>query len=69
MPWCSTQAGYADGYYNNTCILADSNNAYLDVPGSLNDPQTFHAGMVVGNNTVYAPGGAAVVTLGGSSPK
>ena len=53
--------GYAEGYYNNTCILGGDKPVYLrlaDCPGELrNDSAAVAAleeGMTLGNNTLYA---------------
>ena len=65
------RAGYAEGYYNNTCILPTAGATYArlaDCPGGLrNDSASIAAltaGIRLGNNTVYCPGGAPVMSCG-----
>jgi hypothetical protein len=57
--------GYADGYYNNTCILSNNGANYLRVPGDLKDTKAFKAGMIVHDNKVYAPKANVTVSLNG----
>merc|ERR1712107_310797 len=57
--------GYAESYFNNTCILPDAGSLYLNVPGNLNEPSVFNAGLILDGNSVYAPQGSASVSVGG----
>ena len=69
--------GYAEGYYNNTCVLQDSNPSYLDISGirdgkcldgTSGSKQAFEDGLIVGNNTVYVPANSkAYVKCGGAN--
>jgi hypothetical protein len=66
--------GYAEGYFNNTCVLPTADSQYVRLagcPGGLrNDSASIAAleeGITLGNNTVYAPGGAPIVSCGGIS--
>ena len=64
--------GYAEGYHDNTCILEHTNDPYLDVGGvtgadcfkSALGKAKFEDGLMVGNNTIYAPLGQAKVQCG-----
>ena len=65
--------GYAEGYFNNTCILpgGKDGSTYLKLancPGNLrNDSaavEELEDGITLGNNTVYIPGGSATVACG-----
>jgi len=55
--------GYAEGFYNNTCVLASANESYIQVADSA-CPGSIAAGLLLGNNTVYVPGGQARVNCG-----
>lgn len=65
--------GYAEGYHDNTCILPDAGDTYFNVQdvagggclgGSSSAKQAFLNGLQAANNTLYVPGGKAVVTCG-----
>lgn len=66
--------GYHEAYTNNICILAKTGDAYLDVgglpdgkhclDGTPGSKEAFEDGLLVSNNTVYVPGGAATVQCG-----
>ena len=58
-------AGYAESYQSNICILPAAGDPYMVSGGVLADPAGFASGMVLGNNTIYAPRGAVSVTLSG----
>lgn len=60
---------YADGYRNNTCILAKAGDVYLGIgsqPGSTScdpaQPGSIH--LLLGDNTVYAPAASVTVDCG-----
>lgn len=67
--------GYAEGYHDNTCILAGAGDSYLDIPdgltgaqcldGSASSMQLFQEGVAVMNNTIYAPQGDTTISCGG----
>ena len=67
--------GYAEGYVGNTCILPSAGSQYVDVAGinshakCLTDDarDVFNAGMILGNNTIYAPSADATVVCGGTT--
>jgi len=48
---------YAEGYWNNTCILAKAQDSYLSVTCLDADPDAQF--LFLGNNKVYVPGGGA----------
>ena len=65
--------GFAEGYFNNTCILPGGprGSTYLrlaNCPGELRNDSASHAalaaGIALGNNTLYIPGGDATVSCG-----
>lgn len=63
--------GYAEAYFNNTCILPTAGATYARLagcPGELrNDSASIAAltaGMHLSNNTVYCPGGAPILDCG-----
>eukprot|EP00035_Acanthoeca_spectabilis_P036651 m.40854 g.40854 ORF g.40854 m.40854 type:complete len:115 (-) comp8140_c0_seq1:119-463(-) len=67
--------GYAEGYHDNVCVLGNSGDPYLAIQGIRgakcldNTPtskQLFDDGMMVSNNTVYAPDGKVTVQCGGT---
>jgi hypothetical protein len=67
-------AGYAEAYFNNTCILPTANSTYLSIAnidgGNCLAPDTqptFKAGLDLGGNTIFAPSALAVVECGGKS--
>ena len=61
-------AGYAEGYVNNTCILQNNASYYITInipghcDGSDHSVEAFAAGFIAANNTVYVPGGNALVS-------
>ena len=63
--------GFAEGYYNNTCILPQANATYLRLADGgcrLGNSSAERAALakkqILGNNTVYVPGGEAMVSCG-----
>ena len=63
--------GYAEEYHDNVCILQDAGAKYLNLGGVVggecltSDTETaFKDGLVLGNNTVYAPSGSVTVACG-----
>lgn len=69
--------GYAERYYDNTCVLANAGDPYLNVAGGIlggkcldGTPGTktvFEDGLMVSGNRVYVPNGTASVKCGGVS--
>ena len=69
-------AGYADGYFRNRCVLAAASDHYLTInggliggldclSGSVAAIDAFAAGLKLMNNTIFVPGGEALVSCGG----
>ena len=55
---------YAEAYFNNTCVLPVAGSNYLRVPGDLTGaPQAFVDGLMLSNNTIYAPKGEVNVDI------
>lgn len=58
---------YSDGYQNNTCILGTANDLYLQLSQAVGNC-SFRRGrrinLLLGGNTVYAPGGEVSVGYG-----
>jgi hypothetical protein len=52
--------GFAEEYYNNTCVLANAGENVVTVPrvGNL-QPADFARMIVLGNNSIFVPGGNA----------
>ena len=64
-PYGLPPAGYAEGYHDNVCILPNAGDAYMVSGGDLADAGSLASGLVLANNSIYAPGGDASVTMGG----
>jgi hypothetical protein len=65
LPHKSPNPFFAEGYYNNICILAASGDNYLNM-GSCTPDETLKNSMILGNNTVMVPGSSATVSCGKS---
>ena len=52
--------GFAEEYYNNTCILSDAGNPVVSVPlvGGVT-PTDFAQMILLANNTIFTPDGTA----------
>jgi len=59
--------GYAESYQNNICILPTAGAPYMVSGGILSDPKGFATGLVLSNNTIYAPSGSVSFTLSGDT--
>eukprot|EP00041_Stephanoeca_diplocostata_P018365 m.384320 g.384320 ORF g.384320 m.384320 type:complete len:858 (+) comp20990_c0_seq2:333-2906(+) len=57
---------YADGYANNTCILANAGDNYLAIsqPGQLAPCTPANLHLLTGGNTIYAPNASVTVRCG-----
>ena len=53
-----------EGYWNNTCILPDDGQPYLDVSGGCDVTNKATFTVTMGNNKLYAPNKNATVTCG-----
>ena len=58
-------AGYSESYVSNICILPAAGDPYMISGGILSDPKGFAQGIVLRNNTIYAPSADSSVTLSG----
>eukprot|EP01062_Namystynia_karyoxenos_P023974 TRINITY_DN19300_c0_g1_i1.p1 TRINITY_DN19300_c0_g1~~TRINITY_DN19300_c0_g1_i1.p1 ORF type:complete len:935 (+),score=273.61 TRINITY_DN19300_c0_g1_i1:66-2870(+) len=56
-PYGLPPAGYAEEYHDNICILQAPDDFYVYSVGNASDPSDYRKGVVLGNNTVYIPGG------------
>lgn len=63
LPHAAPNDFFAEGYYNNKCILSSADAPYLQM-GSCTPDATFASRMVVGNNSVYAPNASVTVSCG-----
>jgi hypothetical protein len=63
LPHAAVNDFFAEGYWNNKCILASAGAPYLQMGDCATDA-TFPSRMIVGNNTVYAPNASATVSCG-----
>jgi hypothetical protein len=65
LPAADPAALWAEGFRNNTCILAGAGDPYLDLGDGcdVGDP-ALPTRMLLGGNTVLAPGGNVTVTCG-----
>jgi hypothetical protein len=64
LPHQSPNPFFAEGFYNNICILAAAGDNYMSL-GSCTPTSTFlQNSMLLGNNTVYVPGSSATVSCG-----
>jgi len=55
--------GYAEGFYNNTCVMASQNDTYIAIADSA-CPASLADGTHLGNNSVLVPRGQARVVCG-----
>jgi hypothetical protein len=67
-------SGYAEGYFNNTCVLPNEGSLYLNIggvadgeclDGSAHAIKQLADGLLLGNNTVYVPSASASISCGG----
>lgn len=59
--------GYNEGYYNNTCILAQAGAPYLSIGSACSLTNLTTITVTTGNNAVYAPDGTTTVTACGKT--
>ena len=64
LPHAAVNDFFAEGYWDNKCILATAGAPYLEMGDCATDAATFPTRMIVGNNTVYAPNASATVSCG-----
>jgi hypothetical protein len=63
LPHTAPNTYFAEGYYNNKCVLSDPSGVYLSA-GSCTPDATLASRFVLGNNTVYTPNADASVRCG-----
>ena len=64
LPHQSPNPFFAEGFYNNICILASSGDNYMSL-GSCTPTSTFlQNSMLLGNNSIYAPTASVTVSCG-----
>ena len=63
LPHAAENDFFAEGYWDNKCILASAGAPSLQMGDCATDA-TFPTRMIVGNNTVYAPNASATVSCG-----
>jgi hypothetical protein len=59
--------GYNEGYYNNTCILANANDPYLTYDGTCNPSSAPTVTVTTNHNAVYAPNADVSVSICGKT--
>lgn len=67
--------GYAEGYYNNICILPKAGSTYLQIGDVIGGKclqtdqakQAFKDGLTLGNNTIYVANANARIACGGKT--
>lgn len=52
------------GYWNNTCILTNANDAYLDLGSPCTADSTLTNRIILGHNTILVPGQQTSVSCG-----
>ena len=63
LPHASPNPFFAEGFYNNTCILTNAGDAYLEL-GSCTPDATLANRMLLGGNTVMVPEKKTTATCG-----
>lgn len=62
LPHVAPNSYFAEGYYNNKCILA-ADSVYLDM-GDCTANATIANRMLLGSNSIYTPNASAIVNCG-----
>ena len=57
-PHAAPNSFFAEGFYNNTCILSGAGDTYLDI-GDCTADATLANRVLLGNNRIMSPGGSA----------
>lgn len=65
-PHASPNPFFAEGFWNNTCILADAGDTYLDI-GDCTADATLANRVILGNNKIMSPGGSSAPVNCGKS--
>ena len=66
LPHASPNNFFAEGYWQNKCVLADAGDGYLDLGSPCSVDSTLANRMILGNNTIYAPNSSVTVSCGKS---
>ena len=64
LPHASPNNFFAEGYFENRCVLANAGDGYLDLGSPCSVDSTLANRMILGNNTVYAPNSSVSVSCG-----
>ena len=66
LPHASPNSYFAEGYFNNKCVLSSSGDAYLDLGSPCAVDSTLANRMLLGNNSIFAPSATVGVSCGKS---
>lgn len=66
LPHASPNSYFAEGYFNNKCVLSSSGDAYLDLGSPCAVDSTLANRMLLGNNSIFAPNATVGVSCGKS---
>jgi hypothetical protein len=64
LPNPSTESLWNEGYWNNSCILPDAGDPYLDISGACDLTNKSAFTITMGNNKVYAANKSVSITCG-----
>ena len=64
LPHASPNAFFAEGYWGNKCVLASAGDGYLDLGSPCSVDATLANRMILGNNSIFAPGASVTVSCG-----
>jgi hypothetical protein len=65
LPHAAENDFFAEGYWNNKCVLA-GDNAYLDLGSGCAADATLANRIILGNNTIYTPSASTSISCGKS---
>jgi hypothetical protein len=63
LPPASPGGMFAEAYVNNTCILAEAGDTYLDLGSDCTPGPALASQIVLANNSVFAPPGATTASV------
>ena len=66
LPHDSPNNFFAEGYWNNRCVLAGTGDGYLDLGSPCAADATLANRMILGNNSIFSPGASVTVSCGKS---
>ena len=64
LPFSDPKAFWAEGFMNNTCVLANAGDTYLDMGDCAVTDATLPRRMLLGGNRIFAPNADVAVTCG-----